>query len=112
MFNTASFPVYHQLHCTVCIPLQVEQARFLVPPFTLRQANFETDPSEVEPVQQSLPSTPDHGGTRSMLAHLRSVTTTFALSSTLHAVMGTGSRALLPLVHAWTWQQPILAKLA
>ena len=51
--------------------MQVEQARFLVPPFTLGQAAFDT--SEVQAQQEQLPGTPEQagGGTRSILAHLR-----------------------------------------
>lgn len=51
--------------------LQVEQARFLVPPFTLGQAAL--DMNEVQAQQEQLPGTPEQGGggTRSILAHLR-----------------------------------------
>lgn len=63
-----------QLICcllTSIFPVQVEQARFLVPPFTLGQAVFDT--SDIPAQQEQLPGTPEQsrGGTRSILAHLR-----------------------------------------
>ena len=54
--------------------LQVEQARFLVPPFTLGQAALDMSEANEQPApQEQLPGTPEQagGGTRSMLAHLR-----------------------------------------
>ena len=51
--------------------LQVEQSRFLVPPFTLSESVFvgETRPREHQQQSQAEPG--EEGGTRSMLAHLR-----------------------------------------
>lgn len=47
--------------------LQVEQARFLVPPFTLKESVFSVE--EQQPRQQQ--AEPPQGGTRSLLADLR-----------------------------------------
>ena len=50
------------------VDLQVEQARFLVPPFTLKEPVFAVE--EQQPRQQQA-EPPQQGGTRSLLADLR-----------------------------------------
>lgn len=54
------------------VDLQVEQARFLVPPFTLKEPLFAVE--EQQPQQQQA-EPPHQGGTRSLLADLRYPTT-------------------------------------
>ena len=56
------------MHHALSLRPQVEQARFLVPPFTLGEPLF--CPEERQPQQQRA-EPPQQGGTRSMLAHLR-----------------------------------------
>ncbi len=49
--------------------IQVEQSRFLVPPFTLGESVFVGESRK--PQQQQVDEPVQQGGTRSMLAHLR-----------------------------------------